>query len=276
MYKISNMNLIYKRYPLKYFFESTYRLDIKSIELWGGYPHIHIDNININSIKKIYKETNKRNLEVICFTPEQCDYPINISSKNRRVKEQSIKYLKKSIRISKELNCKKVLISSGFGYYNDSFRENWKRCKESIHRLVKFAEKENMILIIEPFYFPYSNIVINKDTTKKILNEINSKNLKMMVDIPCMVMSEETLDEYFDLFKEKLKHIHFVDGNYESSAHLVWGDGVYNINKLKKNLDRYNYKGYLSLELNDVKYYSAPEKAVKNSLTYLRNHQLYE
>lgn len=56
------------------FLDAQQRAGFKSIELWGGIPHIFMDAVSYEDIKQIASKIHSRDLEVKVFTPENCMY----------------------------------------------------------------------------------------------------------------------------------------------------------------------------------------------------------
>jgi len=269
MFTYANMNLVYHRYSLDNFLDSSVRLGFQAIELWGGEPHLYVDEVSYHETKIILRAMKSRGLELICFTPEQCNYPINLSAKNNTSRKRSVEYFRKCIQISNSLECPMLLISAGYGLFDEPREEAWQRALESIREIAREAESAGVVLALEPFYYPYSNVLTNLETAKRMITEVNSNHLKAMLDTPCMVVAGDTIDDYAAAFGDDLVHIHFVDGNEQSTAHLVWGEGNYPLRSFKESLTKLKYEGYLTLELFGTNYNAEPEKAVQKSLEYL-------
>jgi fructoselysine 3-epimerase len=272
MNRIANMNLAYQRYPLDYFFDSTIRLGLDAIELWAGEPHLYVEDTTMGMVKSVLKKIQDRNLRLICFTPEQCDYPVNLAASEPGFRQRSIEYFKKSISIANSLECQMVLVSGGYGFFNEEKDEVWKRAKESLHEISLVAEKEGILLVLESFFYPYTNVIVDLKTSKQMILEVDSPSLKAMVDTPCMVLAGDTLDDYAASFGNDLIHIHLVDGNGVSSAHLSWGEGNFPLSSYKLTLEKIGYNGYLTLELIGHNYLVDPESAVRNSLSLLNKY----
>ena len=101
--QITGMNFHYKHYPLEYFLDAMVRYECKNIELWGASPHFYVDELSLQDIKNIKREIDRRNLSVVCFTPEQCVYPINLAAREDGIRKRSIQYFIKSAEAAKEL-----------------------------------------------------------------------------------------------------------------------------------------------------------------------------
>lgn len=266
--KAAGMNIHYLHYPLDYFLDSMNRMQIKNIELWGGSPHYYIEDLTISETKSIKKKIESRNLKLICFTPEQCIYPVNIAAKEPYIRERSIRYFIKCIEAASELNSPMMLVTSGWGYLSESKEEAWKRSRDSLERILHKAELLGISLSLEPLRTDESNLVNNLSSLKKMLTEIHSPVLKGMIDTIPMALAGESIEDYFSALGKDLVHIHFIDG--KPRGHLAWGDGILPLGKYVESLNSNNYEGYLTLEITDSGYLSDPENAVRKSIEKLK------
>jgi protein FrlC len=274
MARIANMNFHYQRYPFDYFLDSTVRMGLHAVELWGGAPHLYVGDATHQEIAALLKEIKRRDLELVCFTPEQCIYPINLSAKDVTGRTRSIEYFKKCIHVANSLECSKLLVTVGYGFYNEPQEEAWKRGRESLEELAKEAESAGVILALEPMSRFGSNMITDLKTLKRMYDEVNSPHVKALLDTIPMTMSGDSIEEYAAAFGEDLVHIHFIDGDGATSAHLAWGEGVFPLDKFAESLSRIHYNGYLSLELIGPKYNWDPEKGTRESLERLRSVNL--
>jgi protein FrlC len=89
-----------------------------------------------------------------------------------------------------------------------------------------------------------------------------------------MAINGETPEEYCNALKEKLFHIHFIDGTPYS--HLAWGDGSLDVQSYLVQLSDNGYTGALSLEITDHRYLPNPEDALGKSLGVLSRYLKHE
>jgi protein FrlC len=107
-------------------------------------------------------------------------------------------------------------------------------------------------------------LVVTLEDVKRFLDEVNSKALKVCVDVVAMAVSNEKLKDYFELLgKENIALIHFADSN-----HYILGDGNLPLIKYIKTLERYDYTGLIDLEINDSIYWKNPHKSIVKSIQY--------
>jgi protein FrlC len=238
--QITGMNFHYMHYPFEYFLNAMARYEFRNIEVWGASPHLYVDELSIGDIKNIKKEIDRRDLHVVCFTPEQCVYPINLAAKEDSIREKSLQYFIKSAEAAKVLGAPMLLVTPGWGYENEDRIEAWKRSRDSLEKLAKVAEKLDLVLTLEPLQRVESNLIYNSVTLKTMLHEVNSPFLKGMVDTIPMALANEDFTDYFAALKEDLVHIHFIDGKPE--GHLVWGDGILPLETYVNQLSGADYK----------------------------------
>jgi protein FrlC len=267
--QITGMNFHYMHYPFEYFLNAMARYEFRNIEIWGASPHLYIDDLSIRDMKNIKKEIDRRDLNVVCFTPEQCVYPINIAAKEDSLREKSLQYFIKSAEVAKELGAPMLLVTPGWGYENEDRIEAWKRSRDTIEKLTKVAEKLNIVLALEPLQRVESNLIYDSTSLKTMLHEVNSPFLKGMVDTIPMVLADEDFTDYFVALKEDLVHIHFIDG--KPKGHLVWGDGILPLEMYLDQLSEADYMGYLTLEYTSRQYVQEPDLAIERTLKALSN-----
>jgi fructoselysine 3-epimerase len=265
--QIAPMNIHYIFYPLEYFLDSLVKFNVESIELWGGSPHVPIEDLSFSQVKNIGKEIERRDLKVACFTPETCVYPINIAAKEDYIRDRSVNYALKSLDIASELGTNLMQIVCGMGYYNEPIDEAWSRSRDSLERIAKKAESLGINLTLEPLLPDETNLVNNLDRAIKMLDEVGSSNLGCNLDTVPMVVAGNTIEDYFSNLGNRVNHIHLCDGPH---AHVAWGDGTLPLKQYLDQLSSYDYKGYLGLEIYDSKYYIDPDQALKQSLDRIR------
>jgi fructoselysine 3-epimerase len=265
---ITGMNLHYLNYSLDYFLNSMVKYEIPNIELWGGFPHLYSEDVSLADTARIRKEIESRSLNLVCYTPEQLMYANNIAAKESDIRNRSIDYYLKNIEITAELGTKLMLMTSGWGYYNEPISEAWSHSRESLAILAHKAEESGVTLLLEPLQPFESNLITNVKTLKRMLQEINLDSLKGMMDIVAMAVAGETVKAYFETLGADLLHIHVIDGT--PSGHLALGDGTLPIVNYLKEIDAFNYQGYLSLELAASSYYPEPDKAFEKSIKNIR------
>ncbi|MFC7391962.1 TIM barrel protein [Scopulibacillus cellulosilyticus] len=267
--EIAGMNITFKHYPFRYFLDCMDELGIKHIELWAGEPHLFVYRNVLGNIRKIRREIVRRNMTIVCYTPEQCIYPYNIASSDFHWRNKSIDYFKENIYAALELGANMMLITSGIGDFSVPKKESWEYASDSIFQLSKVAEEEGITLALEPLTKFESNLITDFKGTKKLIEEIQSPSLKGMIDTVAMQLAGETIEDYFSICKE-LSHFHLIDGDGQSDAHLALDDGTLRWRDYLLSLKQYHYEGACTLEIMGPDYYQNPKDTMMASIKKIR------
>lgn len=266
--QIAIMNIQYKYFPFTKFLDDAVRYDVKHVEIWGAAPHFHLEDMTYTDVKKIRREITSRGLGVACLTPEQCIYPINLAAAELSERRRSQKFFEDYIRIACEIGADKMLVTSGWGYFDGSNQEDaWKYAREGLYDLAECAKQHGLKLALEVLRKDESNLVNDLPSLERMLKELDHESIGGMIDTCPMNLAGETPADYIKALGEKLVHVHFIDG--APRGHLAWGDGILDMEKYLTEFSEGNYQGLLSLEITDGRYFMDPEQSVKQSIEKL-------
>lgn len=234
----------------------------------GATPHFHLEDMTYREVAAVRREIESRGLRLVCFTPEQCVYPINIASPHEETRRRSVKFFEGSIRAAGELGCNKVLVTSGTGYFDGSNAQDaWSWSRDNLYGLGELAKHYGVTLALEVLRHDESNLVYNLPTLQKMLGELSHSAIGGMIDTIPMALAGERPAQYLEALGDRLVHVHFIDG--APRGHLAWGDGVLDMNAYLSEFDAYGYAGYLSLEITDGRYFMNPSASVDQSIRRL-------
>lgn len=262
--QLSGMNCHYIRYSMRYFLDSMVELGFQNIEIWGASPHYFAPYFSNEMVRSLKREIQSRGLHLVCLTPEQVTYPINIAAQEDYLRELSIEDHLKTLEHAAELESGKMLLTPGYGNNDEDREEAWKRSADSIHRIARRAEELGITVALEHLSPASSNLVNTARDLKRMVDEINSPNLKAMFDFGQVNIVGEKVRDYFDLLGDDIVHVHIVDGT--PGGHLALGDGTIPLEENLKDVARYGYQGYMSLEIADRRYFADPRKADRQSV----------
>lgn len=266
--QVAIMNIQYKFFPLTKFLDDAVKNQVQAVELWGAAPHFHPEDMTYRDIVAVRHEIERRGLKLICYTPEQCIYPINLAAPYESERRRSLKFFEDAVRVASELGTDKVLVTAGTGYFDGSdYEEAWKYGKEGLMQLGDLAEHYGIMLALEAWREDESNLINNLESLKKMMDELNHDHIGAMLDTCPMVLENKSPSDYLRVFGDKLIHVHFIDGTPRD--HLAWGDGILDMEGYLKQFDLYGYKHSLSLEITDGRYLMDPEKSIQQSVEKL-------
>lgn len=267
--QFSAMNILHSRFSLEYFLDGMKEIGFENVEFWGGTPHYNYmapQREQQEHIKKLFRE---RNLNMVCFTPEQCVYPFNIAAKDEGIRKMSIDYFLRCIEDAAGFDCEKIMITPGWGNFDEPAEEAWKRSADSVNLLLSKSEQEGVRIVYEILQPSESNLVTDLKTLKRMMKSFDSPYIACCVDTVPMCCAGETLEDYFREFGGKIQHIHLNDGT--PAGHLAWGNGTQNLEEHLRTLDRHGYEGFITFETCDDEYALRPNDAFRQDYDAVRN-----
>lgn len=262
----------YLRYPIEYFLDTAVELEIQNVELWAAAPSFCLDTMDERQLEQKAELIRERELKVCCITPEQCQYPVNLAAEDEAVRVYSIRNFERAIRAANCLECPKVLVTAGCGYFNRPLEEAWKRSEDSLRKLADTAAKAGVLLILETLTPLSSNILNTPEQQAEMIRRMPSGSMKPMLDIGQMVFMKQELSRYLSHGAE-LAHVHLHDSH--PAVHMALGDGTLPLEDYLERLEGNGYRGFYALELNDTRYREKPRSADRQSIKWLRDHHVF-
>ena len=267
--QFSAMNISHSRFSLEYFLDGMREIGFENVEFWGATPHYNYMAPQREQQKHIKRLFRERNLNMVCFTPEQCVYPFNIAAKDDCIRKMSIDYFLRCIEDAAGFGCEKIMITPGWGNFDEPEEEAWKRSGDSVDLLLSKSEKEGVVIVYEILQPSESNLVTDLKSLKRMMENFDSPYMACCVDTVPMCCAGETLEDYFREFGGKIQHIHLNDGT--PSGHLAWGNGTQNLEEHLRTLDRHGYQGFITFETCDSEYALSPNDAFRQDYDAVRN-----
>lgn len=262
-------NYPYYKYSLDYTLDSLALIGASAIEFYACYPHFHVDDMGYRDVKVLADKLASHHLSVVCFTPEQCLYPVNIAAVCPAARKRSMAVFQKSIQYAAELGAELVLVLAGYGTLDEKEEHAWQRSVESLGILSDMAEAYGIQLVLETSPREYTTTHDANDVVRMI-QEVKSPALKGMIDTATLGFSQETMDGAIAALGTYLRHVHVGDG--VPNGHLILGEGNLDIQGMMKSLKAANYSYALSLEILNDRYIREPEKAMQISYEKLKSY----
>lgn len=267
--KYSVLSGLFSRFSLDKTFKMISDIGFDGIELHGMRPHAYPYDMDEEKCEEVIRLKNQYNLEISMYTPELLVYPYNLSSTDKKERNESVEYAKKSVEIAARIGSERVQVTCGHaGYFADRkvVRSN---VIDSLQRITEHAEKYSVDLIVEALTIMESNSVVMLDDLIDIFNHVDSKNIKSMVDSVMVMTNWEPLDDYFGKLGEKLSYLHWGDSSGIVENHQIIGQGIIDPKAFFDIVRRNGYDGWVSLELFG-KYIREPEMHAARELRLLK------
>lgn len=266
--RFAGMNIHYFRHDFPCFLRDLAELELTRVELWGGMPHLSPEDVDTAEIAAVARQIKDHDLSLICFTPEQCLYPINLASEHGRSRGRSLAYFERSLEIAAELGAPELLVTAGWGYAGADPSGAWSRARDALGQLAVRAESLGVGLLLEPLSLTESNLVTTADDLVRMRGEIGSPVVGAILDLNAMAAAGETPQDYLTRFGSDLRHVHLCDGTPE--GHLAWGDGTLPMGDYLNALLDGGYEGSFTFELVTQAYWLDPRSALERCVVAAR------
>ena len=260
------MNCHYVRFPLRRFLDTAQALGFRQIELFGAMPHFYLDDVDDAQARAVRSACEERGLSIVNFCPAQGAYPMNLAIDEPQIRRRTVQMLRKGLRLARLLGCRSMLVSPGYGYYDQDKEISWAHSRASLGELAKEAEDQQVTILLEPLTPPTANLINTSAQAARMLSEVGSPFVKSMMDLGVMTYMGETVEDYFRNLGEGLRYIHFTDG---PGAHVAPGDGSFPMDRHLEDIVRLGYRGPLSFEINDKRYLLDPDQAMAQTARWL-------
>ena len=142
--------------------------------------------------------------------------------------------------------------------------EAFKRCADMLYRLCDVCRENGVYLALESLKSLETTVGVTLSDIKRMADEINHPSLRIMPDTGAVSYNGERLEEWFQVFGEKIIALHFVDG-----MHQAWGDGGSPLADMMQTLEQHGFKGPLMLETSAGKYMTDPKEADRKAMAVL-------
>lgn len=254
---ICGSNFSYQHQHFSHFLDDMVDLDLRRIELWGSAPHLYIPHTTGSDIRRIKQQFDERELTLHSLTPEQVAYPVNIASGSTTLRGKSIDLFLRGAEITAELGGKYLFLTPGRGYEDEPVASGWQRSVDALGEIITHAATLGLTCLFEPLQRGESNLVNTIPDMKRMLSELPSRHVEVVLDTVAMAVAGEKVADYFEAFPltppdrhpetPRVGHVHFVDGS--PAGHLAWGDGELPLDTYLDDLNAHGYTGRLTFEI---------------------------
>lgn len=265
------MSVLYQQYSLEYCLDSIAANGFHYIDFWGGATHYCAfdtpENERNKRVREIRKMMDDRGLEMSVFTAEQlCLYPINVASSNPYVRQNSIDIVKKYLEDTKEFGANYYFAQMGYSLFDEDRDAAYERAIDALQQMTDYAKQIGVKMVMEQLQPYETNLCYDKQSLKRLIDAVDSPYLTACVDCVAAAAAGETPQEYYDTFGI-INHVHLADG--EPTGHMVPGDGKNPLNDYLKVFAENEYRGSITLEINNQMYFDNPDKAVQRASRWL-------
>ena len=266
---IAGCNSQYIRFPFQDFIAAQEKLGITKIDLVGAAPHVWCDHLSPVQTGEIMKALKQANLSVIAFTPKVYRYSLCAEPDSIQA-NATLAYYRNCLKAAVDFKCKAMVISPEGGCFDKPHDALWKNCRRMLEMLCVDAEHHEVVILISSVLADDSPILTSLSEVEKMLSQVQSNALNAMIDVNVISMCGESISQWFEQLGSRIRLVRFTDGNY--NGYRIWGEGCLPCERLLLELEKNNYDGYLSLQLQGDRYINAPFEADEKNMMSLERY----
>ena len=260
--QLAVLNISHRYFDLEEFFSSASASGYTCCELWTGAMHLYVDCHGCDSLDRVRELSDRYGVKVIGLCPEQNNpKPWNIAARGEMARARTLAYFKNVVDIAAELGAEQVMVSSGWAFLDEPVEDAWGRSVSMLRSIAEHAGERGVRLVLEALQ-PIESLIVNTaEDTRRMLEAVDHPALKACLDMGAMAAAGDTIDGYFDVLGDNVAHVHFVDIAADGTTHLAWGDGDRDMRADLDGLVAHGYKGVVSAETYDERYFANPAAA---------------
>lgn len=263
--QVTGSNFAYQHRPLPECFDDLAELGRERVELWGIAPHLHVPWASDAEARSIRTLAAQRGLEIVCLTPEQVMYPVNVASADTRLRAASVAMFRRAAELAVELGASRLFLTPGRGTEGEPIAAAWRRAVDAIGEIAGYAAALGLDCVLEPLQRVESNLVTTASDAARMIADIAAPNLGVALDTVAMAVAGDDVDAYFRALGDRVRHVHLIDG--APAGHLAWGEGRLPLGAILAALGRHGYAGPITVELfGDGSYAVDPKPVLTHSL----------
>lgn len=257
--QLAGIGIHYIYYPLDYMLDAQQKAGYRTIELLGMAPHYLIDYKGYQDPVEMRKKAEARGLRIACFTPECASYHYTMCGADEGFHFRSMEYFKRALEAAEGMGAQKLLTNCIGGTWDEEYDRVYERAVNSLRELAPVAADHGVTIAVETVRPEESRVVITLPELQRLLRDVGHPNVKAGLDTVAMGVAGETPRQWFEALGSEIVHTHFIDGR--PYAHLVWGDGLFPLERYLEVLNEFGYEGLLGQEITDGRYFDDPAAA---------------
>lgn len=165
-------------------------LGFDGIELMAKRPHASPIDLSKELRKDLKRKIEHSGLQLACIAGYQ-DFSTDLDHPDMPKIEKELLYLRETIKLASDLDCKIVRIYSGFLRPDVSYDAQWDWCVKYIKEASKYAEDKGVFLALQN----HSEITIHHLDLLQMIREIDSPAMKVALDAPYVVRTGVPLEK---------------------------------------------------------------------------------
>jgi sugar phosphate isomerase/epimerase len=221
--------------------------DIKFEEKCKLAQEIGVDGVEVQgdlsqNPAELAEVLKKYDLKVLSITPDNVD----ISSADEDVRSSAVQYFLDLVSWADQLGAKRICLHGDVGKTHGcgEIAKDWELLVLSTREVLKKAEEQGIEVVFEVLNRYENHQIVTGKEALKLINEVESDNLKVLLDAYHMNIEEACPVQALKDAGECLGVYHVADSNRQGI-----GEGHSNLEGQIKALDEIGYKGPVIMEM---------------------------
>ncbi|MBM4314194.1 MAG: sugar phosphate isomerase/epimerase [Deltaproteobacteria bacterium] len=168
-------------------------LGYDGIEIMAKRPHASVLDLSEPDRKRIREQIAARGLVLPCIAGYQ-DFADDPLHPDMPKGEKELLFLRESIRLTRDLGAKILRIYSCFVPPDISRSTLWRQCVKYLKEGVRYAEESGIVLALQN----HSELTLHHLDLLRMIEEVDSPNLRIALDPPYICMSEASYERAVD------------------------------------------------------------------------------
>jgi len=228
----------------------------------------HVSNDEIESLKKLI---SKYNLVVPAFHALLFTRPDLYFFGEETIRQQTVLYLKKLIRLAGMLSVKVLVYGSPAS--RKVAEKDYDKCYEIaidvFRELGIEAERNDVFFCIEPLGPSETDFILTADEGKQLVSNVGSKHFGLHLDSKAMVEAGEDFESVFRRYGAILKHFHVSEPDLAPPGSTSLDHYL-----IAKALSRSLYDGFVSIEMK--RGFGNTKDVIRDAVAYVRKNYFTE
>lgn len=237
----------YRMYPLDYIVESAVKAGFGNIELTLMPPHVWIDWKSVQNMEEVQQQMGTHSLHICAVRPEMGSRRYVPVSLDPGRAQRSLRYYEECCKFAQAMGTSVLSMAPIGPCLDENPEEVFERAVTQLKQISRMAAHYNVTIALESMP-EYWLIAGNMHALKELIDAVGEDSLAVGLNIVTMSEAGETIDQWFDLFGEKIVHVRFSDGR-TGEAYFACGEGIYPVERYLEQLGHRGYCGAIALPL---------------------------
>lgn len=268
--QVCALGIHYLMYPLDYLLEGHAEAGYEVIELIGQAPHFTMGSDWSQDPTEVRKKIEDHGLRIGLFTPECSCFQWRNNYADEWAHKRSMEYLKRGMEVTNRLGAKMMLTNACGDTMDEAHDVIYDRAIRHFIEIAGYAQEAGITVALEAVRPQEARTCVTLDEIAGLIEAVDNVHVRAALDTVAMGVQGETPRQWFERLGDTIVHCHFVDGR--PYAHLVWGEGLFPLERYIDVLNEFGYEGLLGQELTDGRYYDDPKAADKANFAALSKY----